>query len=196
MIGKNLQSLKVPLDMEAIAKGLQDEAAGLSSPINEEDCLLNLVKLQEEKNLKDAITFLEANQKRKGIILLQDGKLQIEIVRKGEGQIVQSYNSPLVRLKKENNDSKPDFKEEILALDEAIPGLRDGIVGMREGEIRKLYIHPELGNGKAGFDPPNSLLMVEVEVIEADASSDAHAASNIDSLPIFRDLDDVNPVKR
>ena len=197
MIGKNLQSLNVPLDLEAIAKGLQDEAAGLTSPMSEEDCVETLMKMQEEKNLKESIAFLESNKKREGVVSLEDGKLQFEVLKKGEGQSVLPYNSPLVRVRKEGDSFNSPASEEILALDEAIPGLKLGIVGMREGEIRKLYVHPELAFGKEQrIDPPNSLFIIEVEILKADASSDAHAASNADSLPIFDGLDDISPLTR
>ena len=197
LIGKNLQSLDVPLDINAIAKGLKDEAAGISSPMSEDACLQTLMKLQEEKNLAEAAAFLDANKKREGVVALEGGKLQYEILKKGEGQRVQSYNSPFVRLKLESDCAETNAKDEILELDEAIPGLKLGILGMREGEIRKLYIHPDLAFGNhSHISPSNSLLIYEVELVEADASSDAHAASNSDSLPIFRDLDDVRPLKR
>lgn len=200
MIGKNLQLLKVPLNMEAIAKGLQDEAAGLSSSMNEEDCLIQLRKIQEDTYLLNAEKFLETNGKKKEVISLQGGKLQFEILKKGEGQPVQSYNSPIVKLIKEGDfpasyTTEPAI-EELIALDETIPGLKYGITGMKEGEIRRIYIHPDLGPTIQPFDPPKSLLIFQVEVLRADASSDAHAASSGDPLPIFRELDDVHPSKR
>ncbi|CRH46510.1 peptidyl-prolyl cis-trans isomerase [Chlamydia trachomatis] len=38
---------------------------------------------------------------------------------------------------------------------------------MKEGEVRVLYIHPDLAYGTAGQLPPNSLLIFEVKLIEA-----------------------------
>ena len=61
-------------------------------------------------------------------------------------------------------------EEEMITLDETIPGFSKGIVGMREGEKRTLYIHPELGYGSSGYLPPNSLLTFEIEVIKANAN--------------------------
>jgi|GEM_PF-1588050 len=195
MIGKNLQSLNVPIDMEAIAKGLQDEAAGVESPMTDEACVKSLLKLQEEKELEEAVAFLNANGKRDGIVCLEGGKLQFEILKSGKGEPVQPYNSPWLRLKVEGDPL--DAKDEIIALDEAIPGLKRGIVGMREGEVRKLYIHPELAFGsKRPLEGSNTLLIVEVEILKADASSDTHAASNADCLPILRSLDDERPLAR
>ena len=48
---------------------------------------------------------------------------------------------------------------------ETIPGFAKGVDGMCVGERRKIYIHPALGYGKVGYVPPNSLLIVDVEVI-------------------------------
>jgi peptidylprolyl isomerase len=50
-------------------------------------------------------------------------------------------------------------------LSDAIPGFAMGLVGMRVGERRKLFIHPDLGYGIQGHVPPNSLLIAEVEVV-------------------------------
>jgi peptidylprolyl isomerase len=190
MIGKNLQSLDVPLDMARIAKGLQDEAAGVSSPMSEEKCIQTLIEFQKKRNLQQADSFLKENQKKEGVVALEAGLLQYEIVKKGNGQKVQSYNSPLVRLKREGERSCPATLDEVLSLDEAVPGLRLGIIGMQEGEIRKLYIHPNLAFENDSCDSQNGLLVIEVEVLDADASSGSHAASNPEISPL-PDLEDV-----
>lgn len=197
LIGKNLKSLDIPIDIEALAKGLQEEAEGISSPLSEDECVQALTSLEEQsyaakikKNLEEAEAFLQQNKAKKGIAQIEEGKLQFEILKKGKGQAVQPYNSPLVRYKGSflNGESfNSNADEELIALDEAIPGLSKGIVGMREGEIRKLYIHPELGYGKEERLHPNSLLIFEVEIVEADASTDAQAATDAPSFP--RDVD-------
>lgn len=51
-----------------------------------------------------------------------------------------------------------------MPLSETILGFAKGVEGMREGERRKLYIHPELGYALFGHVAPNSLLIVDVEV--------------------------------
>lgn len=166
--------------------------------MNEEDCVSTLIQLEEAKKLNETLVFLNANQKKEGVVALEEGKIQYEILKKGEGEQVQSYNSPLVRLKNEKDPFETLPKDAILTLDETISGLKLGIVGMKEGEIRKLYIHPDFGfNESHPLDPnKNSLLIIEVEVIKADASSEAHEASNAESFSIFENLDDVRPFKR
>lgn len=49
IIGKNLQSLGLDFDLDAIVKGLQEESEGKSSPLNEDECVQAIAVLQEEK---------------------------------------------------------------------------------------------------------------------------------------------------
>jgi len=192
LIGKNLQSLGLTLDVEALVRGMNQAAEGKESPLSEEDCVQALAALQEEsmakvgeKNLQEANAYLQKNKEKKEIASLEEGKIQYEILKKGSGQAVQPYNSPLVRYKGRylNGPAIPE-SEEILDLQETISGFSKAIVGMKEGESRTLYIHPELGYGKQGNLHPNALLIFDVEVIKADASSEAHAASNREELPL------------
>ncbi len=197
MIGKNLQALGLDLDITAIVKGLKDAADGKSPPMNEDECVQAIASIQEEsyslaaeKNRKTADAFLALNQKEEGVVSLENGKLQYKIVKLGEGQTVESYNSPIVRYTARYLDGQvfgTAAEEELVSLNEAIPGFSKGVVGMKEGEIRTLYLHPDLGYGNQGHLLPNALLVFEVEVIKADASADAQAASNKDeSLPILQ----------
>ncbi len=49
IIGKNLDSLGLDLDLNAIVKGLQEESEGKTSPLNEDECVQAIALLQEEK---------------------------------------------------------------------------------------------------------------------------------------------------
>lgn len=57
----------------------------------------------------------------------------------------------------------------MISLDETIPGFNKGLIGMKEGEKRTLFIHPDYGYGTSGYLPPNSLLTFEVELIKANS---------------------------
>ena len=65
-----------------------------------------------------------------------------------------------------------------LPIKQSIPGFAKGLVGMKEGEKRILYIHPELAYGLAGHLPPNSLLIFEVEIVKAHALSSNEVTQN------------------
>lgn len=48
-IGKNLQGLGVDFDLEALSKGLKEEAEGKDSPLTEEQCMQGITQLQDQK---------------------------------------------------------------------------------------------------------------------------------------------------
>lgn len=193
LIGKNLQSMGLPLDIEALVRGMKEGCEGASSPLSEEECVQALASLQEEtlssiaeKNLFEANEFLKENALKESIVSLENGKVQYQIVKSGSGESVQQYNSPMLRYKGRYLNGQifgSSLEEEVISLDETIAGFSKGILGMREGEIRTIYIHPDYGYGRHGLSVPNALLVFEVELMRADASAEAQAASNAeDSL--------------
>jgi len=160
-IGKNLQQL--PLDFEAVAKGMQDEAEGRQSPMDETACLQAVGELEAEQKAEQvrqerakAEEFLQEHQKKEGVHALAEGQVQYEVVHEGTGETVRAYNSPIVRM----GNNPP----ESLSFDSLSEGLRLGLESMREGEIRTLFIHPDL----AGTD---GLQTVEIELIQADVQT-------------------------
>ncbi len=54
LIGKNLDALGLDFDLDAIVKGLKEEAEGKASPLNEEECVQAIAFLQEEKIIQTA----------------------------------------------------------------------------------------------------------------------------------------------
>jgi peptidylprolyl isomerase len=100
--------------------------------------------------------------------------LQYQIVKEGTGPEVKEHNSPQIQYTGKYIDgtvfgSSQDTGGPItIPLDQTIPGFSKGLVGMKEGEVRKIFVHPDLGYGKTGHLPPNSLLVFEVELIKAD----------------------------
>ena len=165
------------LDIDQLVKALQTTAAGKKSAMSKEECIAALSAYQQkvmtkqsDKNLKDAEKFLSENSKNKDVVEVEKGKLQYKVLKQGTGQQVQSSSSPLIRYKGSLLDGSVfDATEEplTLSLNETIKGFSQAVVGMKEGEIRTIYIHPELGYGKEGALPPNSLLTFEVEVVKA-----------------------------
>ena len=191
LIGKNLESLGFEFDMNAIVKGLQDAVEGKDSPMTETECVQAITEAQEnvfqqqaEDNLAKADTFMEANAHEDAVVVVEKNRLHYKVDEAGTGALVEEHFSPLIKYTGQFLDGTvfgASKEEEMISLDETIPGFSKGIVGMKEGEKRTIYIHPELGYGVSGYLPPNSLLKFEIEVVKANASQEDHESltSNI-----------------
>lgn len=181
MLAKHIQSLGINFDVAQLVKGLQDAHQGKSCPMDEMKCIEAIGQARQasflrlaKKNLEDANTFMQETAKKEGVKSLEEGKLYYKIEKAGEGTAVASGNSPLIRYKGSFIDGRvfgASKEDDLVSLDETIPGFSRGLIGMKEGEKRTLYIHPELGYGTSGQLPPNSLLVFEIELVKANAEA-------------------------
>ena len=179
VIGKNLENIGVKFDMVQVVKGLQDAVAGKTSPMSEMECIQAIASVQEKvfkeqctENLKRAEQFLADNAKSEDVVALEEGKVQYRVVEKGDGAQIESHFSPQIRYTGKYLDGSvfgSSKEEETISLDEIIPGLKAGLLGMREGEKRTVYIHPDLAYGTNGYLPPNSLLTFDIEIVKANS---------------------------
>lgn len=182
-IGRNLKSPGVTFDIDAVIKGLKNGAAGQPAPMNDQEYEMAMAKLQEkafaalsEQNLTNAKEFLEKNAKEPGVVEIEPGKLQYQIIKPGSGEEVKPHSTPLIHYSGKYQDGTVfGSSEEVggpitIPLDQTIPGFSKGLLGMKEGEKRKLFIHPDLGYGTMGNLPPNALLIFEIEVVKANSS--------------------------
>jgi peptidylprolyl isomerase len=201
LIGKNLDSLGFKFDMDKIIKGIQDSIVGKEPPMTESECIQAISQDQEKKfkklaesNLKDAEKFLEDNTSKEGVVSIEDKKLQYKIEKTGDGEIVQAHFSPLIKYTGKFLDGKifgASKEDEMISLDETIPGFSKGIIGMKEGEKRTLFIHPDLAYGVNGSLPPNSLLTFEIELVKANNPQDQE---NVISSANNVELDEDNEI--
>jgi peptidylprolyl isomerase len=183
LLGKNLESMGMKFDIAKVMQGFKDSYEGKEAPMTEIECAQSMAAIHEiafketaSENLKKAEEFLATNEHVEGIISLEDGKLQYLINQEGTGDTVEETSTPLIQYTGKFLDGAvfgASTEEELVNLDETIPGFSKGLLGMKEGEKRTLFIHPDLGYGT--HEPPNSLLMFEVEVVQANAP---HAQNN------------------
>ncbi len=179
VISKNLENIGVKFEMAKVIQGLQDATNGKAAPMSETECIQAIAAVQEKvfkeqcsENLKRAETFLSENAKTAGIVALDEGKVQYRVVETGRDPAVEAHFSPLIKYTGKYLDGSvfgSSKEEEMISLDEVIPGLKAGLLGMKEGEKRTVYIHPDLAYGTNGYLPPNSLLTFEVEIVKANA---------------------------
>lgn len=181
-IGRNLKSPTVNFDLESIIKGMRDGYAGKPAPLSDKEYEDMMSKMQEQAytqlaatNLKAAQEFMANNAKADKVIEIEPGKLQYTILSNGQGAVVMEHFTPQIKYSGKFLDGTTfGSSEEVggsitLPLDQTIPGFSKGILGMKEGEKRRLYVHPDLGYGTTGHLPPNALLIFDIEVLKANA---------------------------
>lgn len=195
-IGRNLNSPGIHFDLESIIKGIRNGAAGKPSPLNDQEYEKAMGELQQkalsavsEKNLREAEAFMKDNAQAKGVIEVIPGKLQYTILQEGKGPAVEEHGSPEIIYTGKYLDGTVFGSSDAaggpitVPLDQTIPGFSKGIAGMKEGEKRRLFVHPEVGYGTSGQLLPNSLLIFDIEIVKAKApegeSADAfHGSPN------------------
>lgn len=181
-IGRNLKTPGVQFDMESIIKGIREGAEGKPAPMTDEEYEKAMVAIQQkafntlaENNLKAANEFFGKNAGDKKIVVIEPGKLGYEIIKEGSGAIVEPHSNVEINYEGKFIDgtvfgsSKETGGPVSISLDQTVPGFSKGMTGMKEGEKRRLYVHPDLGYGTTGHLPPNSMLIFEVEVVKANA---------------------------
>lgn len=203
-IGRNLHTPGMNFDLEMIIKGMRDGSAGKPAPMSDQEYEMLLGKMQEKAfnelaatNLKNADAFIIENKSKQDVKEIEPGKLQFVILKEGNGTTVVEHNAPLINYKGSYIDGTVFSTSEeaggpiTIPLDQTIPGFSKGILGMKEGEKRKLFVHPDMGYGTTGQLPPNSLLIFEIEVLKADNKDQVNNQS-ADSDDDYDDEDDAD----
>lgn len=180
LIAKNLSDNPgYQLDIQNVIRGIQEELEGLPSPLSEaqyEDAIAVIQKQcfdeMSEQNLAQATAFLTENAQKEGVKELIPGKLQMSVLQEGQGAPITESSTPLVHYTGRYLDdtvfgTSEEMKPVALDLNDAIAGFKQGLIGAKEGEIRRLYIHPELGYGETGFLLPNALMVFEIKILKA-----------------------------
>lgn len=182
---ENLNDQNLSLDIDAFIKGIKSAKAGGQPPLSKEKFneLLTMyrkkaLELKESANLKLAEDFLEDNEKNPQVIVLEDGKLHYLILEEGDGESVLEDGTPLVHYEGKfidgqvfDSTERRGNKPIPLSLKTTIPGFKSGVSGMKKGEKRRLFIHPDLGYRNRGRLPPNSMLIFDVKVIESETKN-------------------------
>lgn len=202
-IGRNLQSPGLSFDLESIIKGIREGATGHPSPLNEKEYEEMMTAVQEKafkemsaNNLKAANDFMAKNKQETGVVEVVPGKLQYVILKEGNGATVEPHASPKINYTGKYLDGTVfGTSEEMggpitIPLDQTIPGFSKGIIGMKEGEKRRLYVHPDLGYGTTGQLPPNELLVFDIEAVKANSDEGKGHQTHAGSKGSASDSDD------
>jgi len=146
-----------------------------SKPLDE--CFASLMEAlaknamdQEITNLQIADSYLQKLKAVNGIHELVKDKLYYKVITPGTGKAIKdlSYSSPLISFKEKtiNGEILSEASSGVrLPFSEVIAGLRNGLEGIRVGEKREIFIHPDLAYGEFPKPEPCSLIVIEVTLI-------------------------------
>jgi peptidylprolyl isomerase len=180
-IAAELKNRSEWMDLSCVVQGMQDYIAGnprteCADPKIKSEfhrIMIQLFEQEAQTNLQKANSFLHTLENKPQMHALENGKVFYEVLSEGRGTcVVQKDSEPLLHyaIFKLNGEGVVDTRmgrePYKVPLAETIPGFAKGVLGMRVGEKRKIYVHPDLGYGRVGYVPPNSLLIIDVEVIE------------------------------
>lgn len=202
-LGRNLNTPAIKFDLDKIIQGMKDGMAGKPAPMSDKDYEELMMKIQKKafenlsvSNLKAAEDFLLKNKNEPNVVEIEPLKLQYIILSPGTGPVVEPHSTPSINYVGKYIDGTVFGSSEEaggpinIPLDQTIPGFSKGIVGMKEGEKRRLFVHPSMGYGTMGHLPPNSLLIFDIEVVKASTPKDAMNDDEDELLPLALDDED------
>ncbi len=174
-----LQRPGMPYDFEQVIAGMRAAQNGDKLICNEESLhekiasfQAALLEKQTKENLIDAEKFL-SKIAQEGAQELIPNKLYYKILMPGCGKKIQPAYIPVLTYAVSTynrwgeNEVVPFDTPRPIMLEDTIPGFAQGVTGMLEGEIRQLFIHPDLAYGTYGKFDPNLLMIFKVEVVSA-----------------------------
>lgn len=166
-----------PLSLEFVIKGMRMAEAGKPCPLPKEKLQECLMQFEEDhynalasKNLLQAEQFLHELTMNPSIQVVVPRRLYMQILSVGTSDSIKMGN-PSYHIKCSLLDGKElvnTFRAGTPVtqdLNTAIRGFKEGVIGMKVAEKRRLYIHPEYGYGTLCHIEPNSLLIVDVECL-------------------------------
>lgn len=173
IMGKNINSTDINFNLDHFIKGVKEANEGKAAPLTDQEYAQAINTLHEnqaqkiaQQNLQKAEAFLENNKNCQEII---PRKLHYLTLKKGNGPHLHAYHTPLMRFTGRFLDGATFclHQKQVLPLQEAIEGFKKGVENMQEGEIRRIYIHPELGFKQRD----NSLIIFDVELLKISPSA-------------------------
>lgn len=184
------ESLGVPLDYAAMARGLGDAVGGGKPRLDEEtmkrvmagfeaamqqrqQAFERRMKAAGQANLAKGAEFLKTNAARKGVVSLASG-LQYEVLKEGTGPqptlddvVVAHYRGTHID-GSEFDATDPQGEPATFPLRGVVPGWQEALPRMKAGSKWRIYLPPALGYGEEGSPPaiePNEVLVFDIELL-------------------------------
>ena len=198
--GKNIRGIGLEIDSEAFNRGFVDGLDDKSPALSEELIAETIQRfetemtakrdemqqadqqamaMQSEGNLKEGVEFLAANGAAEGVVTTESG-LQYKVITAGKGatptadSIVEVHYAGRLLDGTEFDSSIKRGVPAQFGVTQVIAGWTEALQLMSEGAKWELYIPADLAYGPGGTGPigPNQTLIFEVELLNANVSSE------------------------
>lgn len=197
-LARTLQMQDLQVDPDLVTRAVRDVLCSNATLLTPDEVQQTLATLQTEvqtraqakqrelavTNLALAEAFLAANKTNAGVVTLPDG-LQYKVITQGDGEIpgdgnVVSANFHCTLLDGTEFESSPAGKPVQISVGSIFPGWREAFKLMKAGSKWRLFIPPGLAfgaNGLAPRVPPNSALILDVELVSIERPNPPSAAA-------------------
>lgn len=161
-IGKDFKTLGLPLNPELIVKGAQDALSGSEALMDGKDIQSTLIEFRKKSfgasrrqltnDLAAGSNFLEKNAKEEGVVLLPSG-MQYKVLQQGNGKTPAANDEVTVHFRgttidgTEFDNSYRKGKPASVRVDRAIPGWKEALQMMKEGDKWRIFLPPNLAYG-------------------------------------------------
>jgi FKBP-type peptidyl-prolyl cis-trans isomerase FklB len=186
--GHNLQQQGVEMDWNMYARGFKDVQSGGAMLLTDQEMRDTLTALQKTiaakqqqmreeqaaKHKAESDVFLAKNKTQPGVVTLPDG-LQYKVITEGNGEvpgdnstIMMNFRGMLVDGTEFDNSARLGKPVELPVGGIPLRGWSEALKLMKAGSKWQLFIPPELAYGQNGMAPrvpPNSALVMEVELL-------------------------------
>ena len=198
--GSNIKSMDIDFDAGAFQNGLETALSGGQPSLSEEQIATVIeqfetdmkakqatmqaqqqeaMSVQSDGNASEAAAFLVANGMKEGVITTESG-LQYRVLTEGTGPQPSAESTVEVHYAGRLLDGT-EFDSSVkrgvptqFGVTQVIAGWTEALQLMPEGSKWELYIPADLAYGPGGSGPigPNSLLIFEVELLQANVDSE------------------------
>jgi FKBP-type peptidyl-prolyl cis-trans isomerase FklB len=184
--GQTLKAQGMPFNLGVYTSGIQDALKGADPLLNQEEINKTILEIQarsaaarqkqlkefSDKNLALGKAFMEENAKKEGVKTLPGGS-QYKVLKEGSGRTAKAGDEVTVNYKgtfvdgTEFDNTFTSGRPLTIQVDKVIPGWQEALLSMKEGSRWQLFIPPQLGYGEqgAGYIPPNSVLVFDVDLL-------------------------------
>ena len=187
-LGRSLKGLGADIDREMVFRGIQDVLDSKPLLMTDEEIRSQARTLyqeaqkrqmeehrkQMEENMAAQKAFLDENKTKEGITTLENG-LQYKVIKSGKGKtpvatdrVKVQYTARLLDGTVFDSSEKRGGPIESQVNKVVMPGMREALVLMKEGDKWELYVPSNLGYGSQPMPKvgPSQFLIVELELLE------------------------------